>query len=76
MKEFYILVEKAFALQMKGKESTVNPGSIFGYAVTKDGKYVVSSASTNNFPNEFAGMSPFVVLALGVEDFPVINFIK
>jgi hypothetical protein len=47
----------------KGKES------LFNYAITLDGKYVCSSNSVNDFPEEFDKLSPLTVVSLSLDEF-------
>lgn len=73
---FYIIVTAAFVQIMSGRQSSVNKGNYFGYAVTKDSTFVVSINTVNDFPqalDSFADAQPggrLVVKALGIEDFP------
>lgn len=70
-KSNYILITEQFALSMNSKESETSSGSFFGYAVTIDGHYVCSLSSADDFPSEFATISPLTVLVLGSDSFPV-----
>lgn len=67
---FYIIIPQEFAEDMAGTESTVKPGSFFGYAVTIDGRYVCSANSLDDFPNQFAELGEMTVVSLGSSDFP------
>lgn len=76
MKFFYIIITAAFAQHMAGRQSSVNHGNYFNYAVTIDSTYVISSNAVNDFPNEidsFANTQPDSVLTmlyLAQKDFP------
>ena len=74
--DFYIIVSAGFAAQMTGKVSEVFSNSVFGYAVTADGRHVCSINSANDFPAEFAAYAATLeggtlpVVPLGIDDFP------
>lgn len=76
MKFFYIIITAAFAHAMQNRESTVNTGHYFGYAVTIDSTYVASVNSVNDFPGAFDSLSTQMpdstlqVVVLGSSDFP------
>jgi len=76
MKSFYIIVTAGFIAAMMGRESPINKGSYFGYAITKGGDYVVSINTANDFPgalDTFANSQPGKTLdmrVLSVNDFP------
>lgn len=76
MKSFYIIVTAGFIAAMMGRESAINKGSYFGYAITKGGEYVVSLNTANDFPGAFDTLANTMpekaleVRALLVTDFP------
>lgn len=76
MKSFYIIVTAGFIAAMMGRESPINKGSYFGYAITKGGEYVVSLNTANDFPGAFDTLantmpdSTLSVVALSQNDFP------
>ncbi len=70
MKSYYILITKEFAELMDGKKSKVWDNSYFGYTVTNDNRYVCSSNSVNDFPEDFETISPLSVIPLLYSDFP------
>jgi len=75
-KSFYIIVTAGFIAAMSGRESPVNRGSYFGYAITKDSLYVVSINAPNDFPGAFDTLANTMpektldVRALSITDFP------
>lgn len=72
-KSFFIVIPRDFAFDLQSRESRVNPGSLFGFAQTIDGRYVCSSNCINDFPDEFALLGQnfdLSVITLEVEDFP------
>ena len=70
MKSFYIVINSDFADMMNGKESTINKGSFFGYSITTDGRYVCSSNTLDDFPEEFQMFTELNVIPLSTSDFP------
>lgn len=81
-KSFYIIVTAGFIAAMTGRQSHVNKGAYFGYAVTKGGEYVISVNTVNDFPaaiDSFANTLPektLEVRVLSVSDFPPSEPIK
>ena len=64
----YIVITKQFAEALKGIEGEE---SNFGYAITKDGRYVCSVNSVNDYPEQFAAIEPYETVELGIDDFPI-----
>ena len=76
MKTFYIIVTAGFIAAMSGRQSPINKGSFFGYAITKAGDYVISINTANDFPaalDSFAHTQPensLEVKSFSISDFP------
>jgi hypothetical protein len=70
MVDLYVIIPQDFATAMQGKESPVTAGSLFGYAVTNDNRYVCSVNVLTDFPDDFASVGDLMVLPLNISDFP------
>ncbi len=76
IKFFYVVITADFATAMNGRQSTVNPGNFFSYAVTIDSVYVTNAGIITNFPAAFDSLaktmpdSTLSVVALSQSDFP------